>query len=315
MLLLMLSLGLLLYIVLIVLSAVRTVESKLSTFELNRREASGDPKAKADLRRDELLAVARSLHQPLIGILFVLLPLCLVAGLGWERGIVAALVAAILHKRIASIPIITKLARKFYAKHEPVLLESMSKHAGILRLVTGKPKARQRVTVLGSIEELKHAIETSQQILSADDKKLAMGALAFRQRRVSEIMSERADIVSVEHTELLGPLVLSDLHKSGHSCFPVINKDLDHVIGILDTRSQFALEAKRSLTAAKTMSPKVFTIQGDDTLDRALAAFVHTRHHLLIVVNETNETTGLLSLGDVLEALFGERIADVSAAE
>jgi len=41
-----------------------------------------------------------------------------------------------------------------------------------------------------------------------------------------------------------------------------------------------------------------------------LAAFIDTRHHLFIVINELRETVGLLTLEDVIEKLIGRRIVD-----
>jgi CBS domain containing-hemolysin-like protein len=128
-------------------------------------------------------------------------------------------------------------------------------------------------------------------------------------------MTKRDDIVFINHTELLGPLVLSDLHKTGHSCFPVVAGDLDHIVGMLDIREHLTLEAKRSVTAAKAMMPQVFYIRGDQPLDQALAAFVRTHYHLLVVINEEGETLGLLSLRDVLETLFGRPMADEFASD
>jgi CBS domain containing-hemolysin-like protein len=104
--------------------------------------------------------------------------------------------------------------------------------------------------------------------------------------------------------------VLDDLHKTGHSRFPVTDGDIDHVIGMLHIQDIFTLDAKRSVTAEKAMEPRVFYIREDQTLDHALVAFLRTHHHLFIVVNEFRETVGILSLEDVIEALLGRKIID-----
>jgi len=103
---------------------------------------------------------------------------------------------------------------------------------------------------------------------------------------------------------------LDDLHKTGHSRLPVIKGDIDHVIGILHLNNLLSLDIKRSTTAEKAMEKKVFYIRQDQTLQHALAAFLRTKHHLFVVVNEFRETVGLLALEDVLEALLGRKIVD-----
>jgi magnesium and cobalt transporter len=108
----------------------------------------------------------------------------------------------------------------------------------------------------------------------------------------------------------VGPLLLDELHKTGHSRFPVIDGDIDHVVGTLHIKELLTLGDKSSKTAAQAMESRVFYINQDQTLDHALAAFIKTRHHLFIVVNGYRETAGILTLEDVMEALLGREIVD-----
>jgi len=148
-------------------------------------------------------------------------------------------------------------------------------------------------------------------LLSADEKHLIANGLGFADKPVSDVMTPRGVIDSISKRELLGPLVLDDLHKTGHSRFPVIDGDIDHVVGMLYIQNLLTVDSgKRSTTAEKTMEPRVFYIRHDQTLGHALAAFLRTHHHLFIVINEFRETVGLLSLEDVIEALLGRKIVD-----
>jgi CBS domain containing-hemolysin-like protein len=123
-------------------------------------------------------------------------------------------------------------------------------------------------------------------------------------------MTPQSVIKYIDKKEFLGPLVLNDLHKHGHSRLPVINDDINHVVGILYLKDLLTLDVKKSATAEKIMEPKVYYIRADQTLGHALAAFLKTHHHLFIVVNEYRETVGLLTLEDVIEALIGRKIID-----
>jgi magnesium and cobalt transporter len=124
-------------------------------------------------------------------------------------------------------------------------------------------------------------------------------------------MTPRGVIDTIGKKELLGPLVLDDLHKTGHSRFPVTDGDIDHIVGVLHIQDLLVLDARqRSATAEKAMEPRVFYIREDQTLDHALTAFLRTRHHLFVVVNEFRETVGIVSLEDVIETLLGRKIVD-----
>jgi magnesium and cobalt transporter len=104
--------------------------------------------------------------------------------------------------------------------------------------------------------------------------------------------------------------VLDELHKTGHSRFPVIDTDIDHIVGVLHIKDLLRVGAKDSETAEQAMEKRVFYINQEQTLDHALAAFIKTRHHLFVVVNGYRETAGVLTLEDVMEALLGREIVD-----
>src|SRR5690606_21080636 len=163
---------------------------------------------------------------------------------------------------------------------------------------------------LGSKEELKHLIEEAGETLSDDQRQMITGAIDFDMRTVSEVMTPRGMIRSIKNTEFLGPLVLSELHDQGYSRLPVTKGDIDDIIGILYLRDMLTLKSKASATVEKLMDSKVFYIREDQTLDHALAAFIKSRHHLFIVINELRETVGLITLEDVVESLIGKKILD-----
>lgn len=124
-------------------------------------------------------------------------------------------------------------------------------------------------------------------------------------------MTPRGVIDTVAKSDVIGPLLLDDLHKTGHSRFPVTDGDIDHIVGILHIRSLLTLDhGKKTSRVEKAMDKKIYFIDQDQKLERALSAFIKTRHHMFIVVNGYRETAGILTLEDTLEALLGRKILD-----
>lgn len=58
------------------------------------------------------------------------------------------------------------------------------------------------------------------------------------------------------------------------------------------------------------MEPKVLYIHEDQTLDDALATCIKHRRHLLVVVNESKETVGVITIEDAVEQLIGREITE-----
>lgn len=193
-----------------------------------------------------------------------------------------------------------------------VSMSGLKKVALTLRPVLGVLRERDSVPEdmrLNSQDELLELIRRSPGVLSAEEQQRLIASLAFDARHVSDIMTPRSMINAVPLGETLGPLVLDELFKTGHSRFPVFDGDLDHIVGMLYLHDLLDLR-KGSQPAKKAMQTKVYFVREDRDLSHALHGFLKTRHHLFVVVNEYRETVGLLSLEDVLEALLGAKIVD-----
>jgi len=278
---------------------------------LERLSGQGDKDVVAELTRENLLIDVISLQRALVALLLVIVVLLSVSTFGWLVGIIAAAFVALEYGSFARLPFLRRWSLKIYNRFEKRILTVIQKVPVLFRLLRSIPADDGASELrVNSRQELQHLIDESDSVLSVDDKKLLVHGLSFGEQLVSSIMTPRSVIDSIKNTEFLGPLTLDDLHKTGHSRLPVIKGDVDHVIGILHLNNLLSLDVKKSTTAEKAMEPKVFYIRQDQNLQHALAAFLRTKHHLFIVVNEFRETVGLLALEDVIEALLGRKIVD-----
>lgn len=299
------------FVVLLIVTAIQPIRSKYSLFELARRADLGYKDAKLNLEREKLSSDILSLQRVVSSLLLVIVVSLVVGTFGWFNGVLLALFITLSYGTISNIGFIKGLSKKMYGRIEKPILNFIQKAPIIINLLRSVPRSDDgRDNRVDSREELQHLISNSDGVLSVDERKLIVHSLSFDTQLVSAVMTPRSMIASIKKTDFLGPLTLSDLHKTGHSRLPVIDEDIDHIVGILHISSLLALDIKDSTTAEKTMEPKVFYIREDQNLRHALAAFLRTRHHLFVVVNEFRETVGLLSLEDVIEALIGQKIVD-----
>jgi len=299
-----------LFCTLLSVTAVQPKRNPLSMYELERRKNAGSSEASAVVRRETLLPDVMSLQRIKSAFLLVIFVVVSVSTLDWLFGTLLALFVALEYNSLARLPFVQKPANKVYERHEERILHIVERLQPVLRLVRmAQPKVIP--SVLSSKAELEHLVEQSSGVLTGNEKKLIINSLGFDEQLVSEIMTPRSVIDSVAKRDHLGPLMLDELHKTGHSRFPVIDGDIDHVVGMLHIQDLLTIDAKRKSTSVeKAMEPRVFYVKADQTLQHALTAFLRTKHHLFIVVNEYRETVGLVSLEDVIESLIGRKIVD-----
>lgn len=299
----------LLFMALVVLASVAPRRAVLSIFELERRKRAGNETAADELRRESLVDDVMTLRHVGEAIALVLLVIAGIAAFGMIIGVITALIVATLYGRLAQMDAVHMPSMRLYEHYEQRLLKFIERHPTVCRTLRAVALPKGDVS-LSSREELEHLVAQSQGIVSSDEKKLILNGLHFTERTVSEIMTPRGVIEAVSNDELIGPITLDELHRTGHSRFPVIDGDIDHVVGILHIRELLTLGSKQSHTARQAMEEKVYYINQDQTLQHALAAFLKTRHHLFIVVNGYRETAGIVTLEDCIEALLGREIVD-----
>jgi len=176
--------------------------------------------------------------------------------------------------------------------------------------LTGKIKKTPAVTE----EELMTFVEVVEEEgeIKEEEKKLIHRIFEFDDTSTSEIMTPRADMFVIEANE---KLVLEDIVKSGFTRIPVIEDNIDHVIGIINIKDLFLhnVTTGTRIDVRKIMT-KPYFVPENKKLDKLLHQFKIRKHHMAIVVDEYGGVSGLITLEDALEEIVGE-IVDESDKE
>jgi CBS domain containing-hemolysin-like protein len=148
--------------------------------------------------------------------------------------------------------------------------------------------------------------------IAEEDLRIAFGALTFGDMKISDHMIPRRVVKFVAATDSIGPLLMDELHKSGLSRFPVVSAPTKEanpdVIGTLYIKDLIDHQDKGKVF--DVMKKDASFINEDQTLREALNVILKTQHHLIIVVNNFEEISGIISLEDVMEQILGDKIVD-----
>lgn len=140
------------------------------------------------------------------------------------------------------------------------------------------------------------------------DIDLLQHALWFGDTLVRDAYVPLRIVTTVSEAEAIGPKLMDDLYKSGHSRFPVYKAEQTNIVGTLYLRDLVKKQAKGHVR--DVMREDVYYVHEDFTLHQALQAFLKTKHHLFIVVNSFEEFVGILTIEDILEKVIGKPIID-----
>ena len=145
-----------------------------------------------------------------------------------------------------------------------------------------------------------------------ENLKIAFFALNFGDKTVGQIMTPRRLMKMVASTDAIGPHLMDELHASGFSRFPVV-KELSksaapQIIGTLYLKDLAGRADGGSVGGV--MQDGVYYVNESQTLRECLGVFLKTHHHLLVVVNDFEEISGVISMEDVIEQILGQKITD-----
>lgn len=163
-------------------------------------------------------------------------------------------------------------------------------------------------TALISREEIDHIVAQGgvSGALEEDERKMIHGVIAFEETRVSEVMSPRIDVYSIDLDEPVSAAV-GIFIESGHSRIPVHKEDIDDVVGFLYAKDLLAplMRGEKDTEVSKFMRKALFLPETMKT-DEALDIMKKAKKHIAIVVDEYGGTAGLITLEDLIEEIVGD---------
>jgi putative hemolysin len=127
----------------------------------------------------------------------------------------------------------------------------------------------------------------------------------FANKMVRSAMRTRGEIIAVAKTDSFEEIIATFRH-SAYSRLPVYEEDLDTIVGILHFRDVIWYLSQSDKWKIDTVIREPYFVPENKKLDDLLADFQLEKQHLAVVIDEFGQTTGIITLEDVLENIVGE---------
>jgi len=169
---------------------------------------------------------------------------------------------------------------------------------------------------LHSVEELKLIAEASEQggIIEPDEREMLHAVFDLRNTAARQVMVPRTEMVTVAADATLEEVIDLAAHHS-LTKFPVYEGDPDHIVGILHIKDVVRVmheSVERGPNgdvlagSARAILREALFVPESVRIDDLIARFRRNKQHIAILLDEFGGTSGLVTLDDVVEELFGD---------
>ncbi len=138
-------------------------------------------------------------------------------------------------------------------------------------------------------------------------REMIQGVMTLHEDTVSHIMTPRSDVDAID---VAAPWdeILKSVVEAGRTRFPVYQETLDNVIGVLYVKDLLPLLAGDGVAnhSLSEIMRRPWTVPTDRSVELLLREFLHSRSHMAIVLDEFQQTAGVVTIEDALEEIVGE---------
>lgn len=157
-----------------------------------------------------------------------------------------------------------------------------------------------------------------QGVLLASEAEMITNIFEFADKQAAEIMTRRKNIVAVDGDWTLEETI-DFIIKQNKSRFPIYEKDIDNIIGILHFKDAMVYyeqhDTNTSISQIKELIREVHFIPETRNINSLFKEMQSRKIHMVVVVDEYGQTAGLVAMEDILEEIVGNILDEYDEEE
>lgn len=197
--------------------------------------------------------------------------------------------------------------RNAFPRGNPHIASNTDSKQGIMAWIKNNFKAKNDTTLRETIEEFieeSNANANGESHSSHHERILITNILKLHDMPASDVMIPRVDIVAVD-ASIGGQELLAKLADIQYSRVPVYKEQLDDVLGTIHIKDVISALAKGQELVIEDLIRDIPVIAPSMSVLDLLLEMRHSRKHMAMVVDEFGGIDGLVTVGDIIEAIVG----------
>jgi len=218
--------------------------------------------------------------------------------------IIPKTIGAIYWKSLA--PLASQFIRIFIWITYPIILTTLAVTNKISR---GKDDANSLTK-----EELLESMLQSEDEGVIDEKEsdVIENILNLDNIKVNEVLTPRSVVFAIDESMTIKEVMQNQEAIFKFSRIPVYKGSIEDVTGLVLTKKIFKQSLLDDSVTLKSIKKKIFPINENIPVSKALDMFISKKDHMFLVMDNYDQTEGILTLEDCVETILGVEIMDES---
>ncbi len=180
----------------------------------------------------------------------------------------------------------------------------------VVRRLVGAEKNNRDLNI-SSVSDLRAIVEDDavEERFDETERDMLEAVVEFRSTSVEQIMTPRTEIDALQYTDDLNE-VMKFVDEHGHSRVPIYRDDLDHIEGILYAKDLIRWIVTHGQDGTPFVLADVYRdptfVPETKTVRELLAQLLADQVHIAIILDEYGGNSGLVTMEDIVEEIFGE---------
>ncbi len=218
--------------------------------------------------------------------------------------IIPKTIGAIYWKQLA--PISAQIIRIFIWLTYPIILTTL--------FVTNKISKGNEDAHSLTKEELLESMLLSEDEGVIDEKEsdVIENILNLDNIKVGEVLTPRSVVFALDETMSIKEIIEKEESIFKFSRIPVYNGSIEEVTGIVLTKKIFRQALLDDSVSVGSIKKDMFSINENVPVSKALDLFISKKEHMFLVMDNYDQTEGIITLEDCVETILGVEIVDES---
>jgi len=218
--------------------------------------------------------------------------------------IIPKTIGAIYWKQLA--PLTARIIKVFIFITYPIILSTL--------FVTNRiSKGKEDANTLTK-EELLHSMLLSEDDGVIDEKEsdFIENILKLNKIKVGDVLTPRSVVFAIDENMSVKEVIETKEEIFKFSRIPVYNNSMEEVTGMVLTKKIFKQALKDDSVIVSSIKKEMFSINENIPVSKALDLFISKKDHMFLVIDNYDQTEGIITLEDCVETILGVEIVDES---